>query len=124
MRTTRGTKKIGIRFGDNDFFYTCSAFMRVLLPDEQFTHHSAKNGLTFTKAQVVELFNGMAWSLYMLKQNAWRYESGPNIAEYLKINEGAVYLDDEVDKYMTDNPGGDNGEFFAVDFAAEYVWVL
>ena len=31
---------------------------------------------------------------------------------------------DEVDKYMTDNPDGGNGEFFAVDFAAEYVWAF
>lgn len=122
-RITKGTKKIGIHFGDNDFFCTCLAFMRVLLPDEQFTHHQASD-ITFTKARVVELFNGMSLALYTLKQNAWRYAPGPNIAAYLKIDEGAVYLDDEVDKYMTDNPGGGNGEFFAVDFVAGHVWAF
>lgn len=123
MRVVKGTKRVGIRFDDNDFFYTCSAFMKVLLPDERFTRHQARE-LTFTKAQIVELFNGMSLALYMLKQNAWGYPPGPNIAAYLKINESAVYLDDEVDKYMADNFGGGNGEFFAVDFAAEYVWVF
>jgi hypothetical protein len=123
MRIVKGTKRIGILFGDNDFFYTCSSFMKVLLPDEQFTHHRARD-LTFTKEQVVELFNSMSLALYTLKQNAGHYAPGPNISAYLKINEGAVYLDDEVDKYMTDNPGGGNGEFFAVDFATVYVWAL
>lgn len=121
MRIVRGTKKIGIRFGDNDFFYTCSAFLKVLLPDEQFTHHLAQD-ITFTKAQVVELFNGMSSALYLLKQNAWRY-AGVR-AEYLKIDEYAVYLDDEVDEYMSSFPDGDNGEFFAVDFVSGHVWAF
>lgn len=118
----KGTKKLGIKFGDNDFYYTCTAFLRVLLPDEQFTHHRA-NDLTFTKAQIVELFNGMAYSLYMLKQNAWRYPSEHLLQnKYLRITEDKVYLDDEVTKFIADHPSGWNGEFFCVDFTEAYVW--
>lgn len=116
-----GTKKLGIWFGDNDFYYTCTAFLRVLLPDENFTHFRAAD-LTFTKAQVVELFNGMTPSLYLLKQNAWGYPSG-HIPNYLKITEDKVFLDDEVDKFIADKgPGWANGEFFAVDFTEAYIW--
>lgn len=110
----KGTKKLGIMFGDNDFYYMCSAFLRVLLPDETFTHHKGHD-LTFTKAQIVELFNGMAPSLYLLKQNCWRYASD-HIPNYVKISESAVYLDDEVDKFIEENKGDCNGEFFAVNF--------
>lgn len=117
-----GTKKVGIRFGDNDFYNTLTSFLRVLLPDESFTHQS--NDLTFTKARIVELFNGMGYSMYLLKQNAWRYAPGANTAEYLKITEDKVYLDGEVDEFIDKHPTGDNGEFFAVDFTEAYVWAF
>lgn len=116
-----GTNKLGIRFGDNDFYYTCTAFMKMLLPDD-FTHHLAGD-VKFTKAQIVELFNNMASSLYLLKQNAWRYELAPNIDAYLKITEDHVYLDDEVDKFTAENSNY-NGEFFAVDFTSARIWAL
>lgn len=119
----QGTKKLGIRFGDNDFYYTCTAFLRVLLPDESFTHHKAQD-IKFTKVQVVELFNGLAPALYLLKQNAWRYEPGPDIAGYLKITEDKVYLDDEVDQFIAKNRAMQNGEFFAVDFTIGYIWAF
>lgn len=122
MNDKLGTKKLGIMFGDNDFYYTCTAFLRVLLPDERFTHHLA-NDLKFTKAQIVELFNGMTPSLYLLKQNAWRYSSAPHIDDYLKITEANVYLDDEVDKISAENDNC-NGEFFAVDFTLGYIWAF
>lgn len=115
-----GTKKLAIRFSDNDFYYTIAAFLRVLLPDESFTHHLA-NDLKFTKAQIVELFNGMAYSLYLLKQNAWRYKPGENTQSYLKITEKNVYLDGEVDSYLAEHTW-DNGEFFCVDFTEAYIW--
>ena len=70
-----GTKKIGIRFTDNDFYYTITGFLRVLLPHDDGSHRA--NDLTFTKAQIVELFNRMAYPLYLLKQNCWKYQSGP-----------------------------------------------
>lgn len=118
-----GTKKIGIRFSDNDFYYTVTAFLRVLLPDESFTHHLA-NDIKFTKAQIVELFNGMAYSLYLLKQNAWRYKPGATIKTYLQITEDKVYLDEEVDSFIKECNGWYNGEFFAVDFTEAYIWSL
>jgi hypothetical protein len=121
--STNGTKKLGIRFGDNDFYYTCTAFLKVLLPDGLFTHHRARD-LKFTKAQIVELFNKMAPALYLLKQNAWKYESGEHIASYLKITEDKVYLDDEIDKFITEYSGKANGEFFVVDFVHAYIWAL
>lgn len=119
--SVEGTKKLGINFGDNDFYYTCTAFLRVLLPDEIFTHHKAQH-IKFTKAQIVELFNGMAPSLYLLKQNAWRYHPR-NIAEYITITEDKVYLDEEVDKFIKSRQDN-NGEFFAVDFTLGYIWAF
>jgi hypothetical protein len=124
-----GTKKLGIRFGDNDFYYTCTAFLKVLLPDGLFTHHLARD-LKFTKAQIVELFNKMAPALYLLKQNAWRYSpmtdrgNGEGIGSYLRITEDKVYLDDEVDKFIVEYSGRANGDFFVVDFDKAFIWAL
>jgi hypothetical protein len=80
------------------------------------------NDLTFTKARIVELFNGMAYPLYLLKQNRWRYP-GENAVHYLKITEDNVFLDDEVDKFTSENTWY-NSEFFAVDFAEQYIWCV
>jgi len=123
FKKRQGTKKLGIRFGDNDFYYMCTAFLRVLLPDESYTHRSGQN-LTFTKAQVVELFNGMAPSLYLLKQNCWEYDAGLLLPSYLTITEKDVYLDDEVDKFAVDHNNDHNGEFFAVNFTTSVIWAV
>jgi hypothetical protein len=66
----------------------------------------------------------MAPSLYLLKQNAWRYNHGADMASlqgYLKITEDKVYLDEEVDKVEDIDH---NGEFFAVDFVKGYIWTF
>lgn len=108
-------------FRDNDFYFTCTSFLKALLPDKEFTHPLASD-IKFTKSKVVQLFNAIVPSLYLLKQNAWRYqETDPS---YFKITENNVYLDDEVDQYMVKTRGDYNGEFFVVDFEAAHVWSM
>lgn len=117
---TEGTKQLGIKFGDNDFYYTFSSFLRLLLPDEHTGHRASS--LKFTKTQIVHLFNEIGHGLYMLKQNGWKYEDCPK--DYLKINEGMVYLDEEVAEYSDKHRNLCNGDFFCIDFLQAYTWVL
>lgn len=126
LKPSEGTKKIGIKFSDNDFYYTFTAFLRFLLPDETYTHHMAQT-IKYTKKQVADLFNVMALGIYLVKQNAWRYgdaNSFLHTQEYLKIKESDVMLDDEVDKFIADNPNGCNSEAFFVDFTEAYIWTI
>lgn len=103
--------RIGINFGDNDYWATCTAFTEVLL-----LAASREPEIQLTKAQVVELFNGMAYSLYRLVQNRWLYNHGgdESTKQYLRIKESQVYLNEEIDEKLED-PCWCNHSFFYVD---------
>ena len=128
----RGLKQIGIRFSDNDFNCTVMSFMNLLLPDVN-THGAvtpchkgpdAPMTVTFTKAQIVKLFNKLAHGLYLMKQNGWTYQDSGNLDTYLQIEEKHVFFDEEVARHIEAREGWDNGEFFCVDFATRYVWAV
>ena len=118
-------KQLGIDFGDNDFYFTLIPFMKLLIPDDS-THHSLVLP-SWSKEQVVELFNNLAFGIYLLKQNGWRYNNSDadhaHIKKYLRITEEQVFIDEEVKAFMERDEGSHlNGEFFAVDFNHRYVW--
>lgn len=123
---TTGTKQIGIYFGDNDFYYTVMPFLEMLLPGEH-TGHRAKDH-TFTKAEIVELFNEMAYGFYLAKQSGWQYNTSDDdrtrVKKYLKINESRVYLDNELTEFINKNPGRFNADIYCVDFTERYLWAI
>jgi hypothetical protein len=118
----KGTKKVGILFGDNDFHSTFRGFLQALLFA---VSEDRENGLPLTKAKVVDLFNETSYGFYLMNQHRWRFDDADANAQrtkdYLKIVPEQVYIDDEVDALLSENPWH-NGEFFAVDFTNAFVW--
>ncbi len=106
---------IGIRFSDNDFSSTLSAFMQAIA-DNGIANYNIKS-----KDDIVTLFNRSAPGLYWLHQNMLQHstgqEEGEHINSYLKIERKHVYLDEEVKAYVDEHNGWDNGEFFVIDFS-------
>lgn len=103
--------KIGIRFGDNDFYHTVVPFLKGLhesLCEQGFRLKS------LTKETVVKLFNLSAPGLYYLRQNVLNYHTCMH-PDYLKIRERQVFFDEEVTEHIRKNDGWDNGEFFWLD---------
>lgn len=101
------TKCILIRFGDNDFGTTLRAFADVITA--QAVHDYAEGFLS--KEKIAELWNMLAPGLYLVAQNRGRYTTGLDVAAYLKIDAGHVYLDDEAVQYINDNQWAWNGEW-------------
>jgi len=97
--------KIGIVFGDNDFWVTITEFLELL-----------KSKQISTKDDVVTLFNNTAHKLYWAKQNKGEYDLEWDAMSYLQIKKGNVLFDDEVDNFMQEIiEDGGNGEFFVLD---------
>ncbi len=102
--------KIGIYFGDNDFWKTITSFLYILQKSSE-NHHA--NELTleerFTKERIVTLYNNMVPSLYWLAQNGYSYELDWDAAAYLAtISIENIYINNEVDVMLQQN---NNGEF-------------
>lgn len=104
--------KIGIDFGDNDFYHLFEGFFNNIILELYFTP---------TKEQVVELFNSSAYGMYLAFQNKFTYgekEHNKYLAEsYLKITTDKVYINEEVQEYLDDPDQAHfkNGEFFYTD---------
>ena len=107
------------------------SFMHLLLPTE-YTNMNITTPLdgsdsirtpNYTKEQIVEMFNNVAFGLYWMKQNGWVYTAASYLREYLTITESDVFIDDEVTSYATFKAGLDD-EFFCVDFHTREVYVL
>lgn len=103
-------KKIGIRFGDNDFYNTFIPFLTVL----------GEQGIdsygNMTKEKFVELCNRSIVAFYWLYQNKCRdhWQTDHAINDYLKITEYYVYFDEEVDT-MLKKTGQLDSDFFVLD---------
>lgn len=116
---------IGIRFGDNDFANVGLAFCRAL--------YDADKSESFTREQIVALWNLSAPGLYWVHQNLFRSErivaqiegrpavltdlekAHARITAYLQIDASRVYLDEEVADYLLAHGSELNSEFWAVD---------
>ena len=93
--------KIGIYFGDNDFWRTVTSFLD-LLEEGKDNHH---RGLTleerYTKERILYLFNESANVIYLIKQNGFCYNLDSKIdglKEYLTIDIKDIYINEEVDE--------------------------
>jgi hypothetical protein len=119
--------KVGVKFGDNDFYCTLQAFMQSAVDAYNRTDHERdkrRGDDTFinrmlTKERIVKLFNALAPGLYLLHQNQFTYEGLPNPEKYLRIETKHVFLGDEVDQYVKERGEWDNGEFQWVDLGVD-----
>lgn len=112
---------IGIRFANNDFYNTVTAFLRNLVNEFSCSWEYTP---TYTKEDIVELFNKSAPGLYWLCQNGLQYKTDLGVDGYLKINVNNVYFDEEVTNYTITKEGWDNLEFFYVDIITQAVYVI
>lgn len=104
--------KIGIRFGDNDFYNTFTGVLKFLKEGYKWSCD-----LKFTKKQLCNLINNISMSCYIVFQNQYEYdvEHFLHTKEYLHLKEDNIYIDDEVDNYLNDKNTFLNGEFHVLD---------
>jgi len=103
-------KVIGISFSDNDFANTFRGFLECI------KINGIESYENLDKAKIVELFEKSKLGLYYLFQNHFRYKNDDDrTMEWLTISENDIYLNEEVDAYLKDDPGKLNGEFHVLD---------
>ena len=102
-------KKIGIRFGDNDFHGTFFPFLKAI-GDYGIDEYE------FTKEKFVKLAHKTIGAFYWLCDNRLEYDDH-DAENYIKekINIDRIYFDDEVDEFILIHSGSYNGEFFVLD---------
>lgn len=105
--------RVAILFGDNDFYYTNMAFMKVLA---ELFYNCRDDRTTVTKEEIVNLFNSLAYQIYMFTTHVSHPESPhDHLKKCLQINDSRVYLNDEIDKKLETYNQWGNGDFFYVD---------
>lgn len=101
-------KKLGIRFSDNDFATTFHALLNIM-GDQGLDSYPAD------RKKLTDLINKALPGLYWISQNRGRYETQCDIVSYLKIDTKHIYIDGEVDAFLKERDGWDNGEFHVLD---------
>lgn len=99
--------KFAIRFTDNDFSRVFLMLLEIM----------SKQGLEYypkTKPELVALINKSLPGIYWIGSNLGYDRPNWDPASYLKIEERHLYLDEEVDDFISKN-GWDNGEFHVLD---------
>ncbi len=95
---------IAIHFPDRDFQCTLRNFLEILALSDitvEYLGYNTKVDKDLSKSQIVELFNELAFGLYLLYQKQYRYEQPQeHLRTYLKIKESNVYINDEVVKCL------------------------
>jgi len=104
--------RIGINFGDNDFYNTFMPFMKIIVDAINYN-----DSFEATKENIVDIFNSMSLSLYKLFQSRYdRIESNDeHYDKYLKIKTSDIYLDEEIDEKLKTYNSWANGSFFYAD---------
>lgn len=84
-------KVLAIKFGDNDFVITMTAF------GELFLKYKECNGfVNFSKEQIVQIWNELVPGIYLMFQNRFRYDCSDYYkSNYLKIDESKVFFDED-----------------------------
>ena len=111
-------KKLAIRFGDNDFSGT---FVHLL---ENIGQSSIPQS-AISREELCTLINRASAGIYLIHQARWdmhrkydwewcQVDVNKNL-EYLQIKPERILLDDEVDNYIKERNGDDNGETFVLD---------
>jgi hypothetical protein len=91
--------KLGIRYSDNDFNNTIRGFLRTFHDGIMWNHRDIIDKLT--KPRIVALFNSLVPGLYLLYQHGYRDIRRESDPPRIKITEENVFLDEEVDEYLT-----------------------
>lgn len=116
-------KKLGVNFGDNDFYYTFENTLKTVM----LWRLSNKLLENCSKDKLTHLINSQLYPSYLMGQNSFEYnglEKGiksnefkdqyKSIKEYLCINKNQVFVNKEVDDFLSSD-NFFNGEFFFID---------
>lgn len=112
---------IGLNFGDNDFGYAITPWMRDL-------KESIKQGLlpieNINEELIANLFNESIYGYYILNQNLLQYNKGDNIKNYLTINKDDVFLDKDLLEKLKTATSWSNYAFWYFDTEDERVGII
>lgn len=98
--------KIAIKFGDNDFHATFRGVLWFILIGWKY------NRVELTKAEYLNIINECSATAYKLFQNPLCLES---TKEYLQIEIGQVFLNEEVDEVLKSDMMNWNHDCFILD---------
>lgn len=107
--------KLGIKFGDNDFYATIVPFLEQLQKNSDWIKLKDKEKLAF-------VINESLFAFYVTRQNLCSYnglekldeEYIKHMKDYLTVSPKNILLDKEIAAYLTQNDGWCNGEFFVI----------
>lgn len=132
--------KLGIRFGDNDFYYTFQHALPaiakllyhmsdnrnkdMLLDINKYPDYDAKTKKRFKRQllpiinlQLAVSYNTHGWQTPKINDPIQTVKSLWKDASYLKVKRPSdVYINEEVDAYIKKCDGWDNAEFFVVEY--------
>jgi hypothetical protein len=115
--------KIGISFGDNDFGMTFHAFLKAIgyFPDFK------EETISEIKDKLNEIYNASVLGMYIAGQNRFQYTNGSSMEDHLNEvenylvkdgnNQKLFYINEEVDQYLENCDGWDNGEFHILEIS-------
>jgi hypothetical protein len=127
-------KKLGIKFGDNDFYSTFTLLLASLSEVYKHTEYLPKD-----KKQLCFIINQLSPVMYLAGQNCYEYNGMEDIEDPLKTHESKeylhtqkclqitpkrIYIDDEVDAFINDPNSPFNSDFHVLDLTQhEYqIW--
>jgi hypothetical protein len=99
--------RLGIIFNDNDFSHTVHSFLEII--SKALLHCDAEKHINYTKERIVEHYNKVVVSLYLLCQSSFSYDvDWKDAQEYLAISVENVYLNYEVAAFLRKTPWCNN----------------
>ena len=112
--------RIGINFGDSDFYNCFAGVLLTILQAYNWTGGSVSE----IKKDLASIINEISYGCYILFQ---QYRHGDEIKEdkirikkYLQITEDKILINEEIDEYIEDQPEQLNGELFVLDTRLDY----
>ena len=105
--------KIGIRFGDNDYQREFVAVLKI------FQNYYEKHlDLPYSKSDLVKIINELSTGIFLMETRRRFAEESEKIEfyrSYIKLSEKDVFLNEEVDNFIANNPYGWNHDFHFLD---------
>jgi len=110
-------EKIGVSFGDNDFWQTWETALEVIGNSILQNGCSSYCSGNITRNHLVKRINASIAGIYYLSQGLIPRESDDRFkpAWYLKINPTDIYINDEIEQFLEQNSYDQNSEFFIVE---------
>ena len=110
--------KIGISFGDNDFWQTWETALTIIGNSiQQNGCRDISTNKYMTRNHLVDRINKSIAGVYNLSQGLLRQDDEGRFkpAEYLRINPTDIFINGEIEQYLDQNGYDQNREFFIVD---------